>query len=228
MITSEKVGVVIVAAGAGRRMSGLDKIMAPLVDRPVLARVLDTFQSCTMVDRIVVVMNEHNIENGRRLVEEIGWSKVSQICLGGELRQDSVRNGLEKLNDCRWVIIHDGARPLVTHKLIEDGLEAARETGAAVVALPVTDTIKTAGENLIVTGTPPRRDLWAVQTPQVFRYDIISKAYQGVAGEVTDDAMLVEKAGYKIKLYPGTTFNIKITTADDLDIAGLLWRKYGR
>ena len=110
--------------------------------------------------------------------------------------------------------------------LIEGGLEAATETGAAVAAVPVPDTIKVAGDDLLVPGTPPRRNLWAVQTPQVFRFNIITKAYQQAKGEVTDDATLVEQLGYRVKLYMGSYDNIKVTTPDDLALAKVLWQKH--
>lgn len=132
--------------------------------------------------------------------------------------------GLEVLGKCDWVVIHDGARPLVSTDLIERGLEAARETGAAVAAVPVTDTIKVAGEDRIVQYTPSRESLWAVQTPQVFRFDIITKAYKKVTGDVTDDASLVEKAGHQVKLYQGSYENVKITTSDDLALVKVLWQ----
>ncbi|MBI2329211.1 MAG: 2-C-methyl-D-erythritol 4-phosphate cytidylyltransferase, partial [Chloroflexi bacterium] len=147
------------------------------------------------------------------------------VCPGGERRQDSVAAGLSRLSNCHWVVIHDGARPLVTIDLIERGLAAASETGAAVAAVPVTDTIKVAGDDLIVQGTPPRRNLWAVQTPQVFRFDMIAEAYRQAKDEVTDDARLVEQLGYKVRLYMGSYGNIKVTTADDLAIARVLWEK---
>jgi len=111
--------------------------------------------------------------------------------------------------------------------LINRGLEAARETGAAVAAVPVTDTIKVAGDDRIVRQTPPRRNLWAVQTPQVFSLGIITEAYRQAKGEATDDASLVEQSGYKVKLYMGSYTNIKITTPDDLALAEILWQKQG-
>ena len=132
--------------------------------------------------------------------------------------------GLEALGKCDWVVIHDGARPLVTTDLIDRGLEAARETGAAVAAVPVTDTIKVAGADRIVQYTPSRDSLWAVQTPQVFRYKIITEAYKQLTGDVTDDASLVEKAGYEVKLYQGSYYNIKVTTPDDLALIKVLWQ----
>ena len=224
----DKVGAIIVAAGRGERMGGVDKMFALLGGKPLLARVVDTFQRCQSVDQIVVVVSKDNLEKCRQLVTEYGWSKVAEVCPGGERRQDSVAAGLKQLNQCHWVVIHDGARPLVTVDLIGRGLEAARETGAAVAAVPVTDTIKVAGDDLIVRETPPRGNLWAVQTPQVFRFDIIAKAYQQVKGEVTDDATLVERLGYKVKLYMGAYDNIKVTTPDDLVLAEALWQKYGK
>ncbi|MBM2825930.1 MAG: 2-C-methyl-D-erythritol 4-phosphate cytidylyltransferase [Dehalococcoidales bacterium] len=126
------------------------------------------------------------------------------------------------------MVIHDGARPLVTVALIERGLEAARETGAAIAAVPVTDTIKLAGDDQMVQGTPPRHNLWAVQTPQVFRFDIINEAYRQAKYEVTDDATLVERLGKKVKLYMGSYDNIKITNPADLIISEVLWQKYAR
>ena len=226
MDNQPKVGAVIVAAGKSQRMGGVDKMLALLGDKPVLARVIDVFQGCASIDQIVVVLSQENLEPGQQLVAKGEWSKVSDVCPGGERRQDSVVAGLNRLSQCDRVVIHDGARPLVTVDLIEQGLEAAQETGAAVAAVPVTDTIKLAGDDLIVQGTPPRGNLWAVQTPQVFRFDIIAEAYRQVKSEVTDDATLVEQLGYRVKLYMSSYDNIKVTTPDDLALAGVLWRKY--
>ena len=183
----QKVGAIIVAAGSSERMCGVDKMFALLGGKPVIARVIDTFEKCKSIDQMVVVINRENLEKCQRLVAEQGWSKVTEVCPGGERRQDSVAAGL-KLLKCQWIVIHDGARPLVTADLIDHGLTEASETGAAVAAVPVIDTIKVAGDDRIARETPPRGNLWAVQTPQVFRFDIIAKAYQQVKGEVTDDA----------------------------------------
>jgi len=228
MINEETVGAIIAAAGRGERMGGVDKMFTPLSGKPVIAMVIDTFEKCNSVDQIVVVINRENLEKCQRLVAEQGWSKVTGVCPGGERRQDSVAAGLKQLNQCEWVVIHDGARPLVTVDLIERGVKAARETGAAIAGVPVTDTIKLAGDNMMVMGTPPRHNLWAVQTPQMFRFDIIVKAYQQIQEEVTDDATLVERLGYKVKLYMGAYDNIKVTTPDDLVLAEVLWQKRGK
>jgi 2-C-methyl-D-erythritol 4-phosphate cytidylyltransferase len=219
---STKVSAIIAAAGESRRMNGIDKVLAPLAGRPVISYVLAAFDKCQSVDQIVLVVNEKSLKACQKLIAKEELSKPIEVCVGGKRRQDSVAAGLKKLKDCDWVIIHDGARPLVTKDLIERGLEAARETGAAVAAVPVTDTIKLAGDDRIVLETPVRQNLWAVQTPQVFRFDIITKAYRQAEGEATDDASLVEQAGYKVKLYMGSYDNIKITNNNDLLIAEVL------
>jgi 2-C-methyl-D-erythritol 4-phosphate cytidylyltransferase len=224
----EKTAAIIAAGGDSQRMGGVDKMFAPIAGRSVLARVIDTFQACKRIDQIIIVMGSKNIEECRRLAALEGWPKVKDICLGGKQRQDSVAEGLKRLKYGEWVVIHDGARPLVTIDLIEKGLEAARETGAAVAAVPVTDTIKVAGAGDIVRQTLPRQNLRVVQTPQVFRIDVIQNTYRHVFGDVTDDASLVEKAGYKVKLYPGSYDNIKITTPGDLAMAEALLKEYER
>jgi len=203
-------------------MNGIDKVFAPLGGKPVLSRVLAAFEQCELINQIVVVVSENNVKKCRKLIGGEERSKPIEVCAGGKRRQDSVAAGLARLDECDWVVIHDGARPLVTKELIERGLEAVKETGAAAAAVPATDTIKVAGDDMIVRQTPPRQNLWAVQTPQVFRVGLISKACQKAAGEVTDDASLVEKLGNKVKLYMGSYDNIKITTSDDLLIAEAL------
>jgi len=208
-------------------MDGIDKVFAPLGGKPVIFYVLDAFEECESISQIVVVVSKDNVAKCRELIAEKKYSKPIEVCAGGKRRQDSVAAGLAELDKCDWVVIHDGARPLVTRELIERGLEAARETGAAVAAVPVTDTVKIADDDQIVLETPPRQNLWAVQTPQVFRVDIISKAYREAAGDVTDDASLVERLGHKVKLYMGSYDNIKITNPDDLILAGVLLKKNG-
>lgn len=228
MDRNTKVGAIIAAAGESRRMGGVDKVFARLGGKTILALVVETFQKCNSVDQIILVVNQQNVDKVRQLVAENRWDKITEVCVGGKRRQDSVAAGLAKLDSCQWVVIHDGARPLVTKDLIERGLEAARETGAAVAAIPVSDTIKIAGDDRIVLETPPRQNLWAVQTPQVFRYSIIAKAHRKANNnEVTDDASLVEQLGYKVKLYMGSYDNIKVTTKNDLLIAEAL-KKHGK
>jgi 2-C-methyl-D-erythritol 4-phosphate cytidylyltransferase len=222
MISQPKVGAIIAAAGESRRMNGIDKVFAPLGGRPALSYVLDVFEQCQSISQIVVVVSKKKVERCRQLIAENRYSKLFEVCAGGKRRQDSVMAGLKRLKNCDWVVIHDGARPLVTRELIEGGLEVAKDTGAAAAAVPVTDTIKVADDDRIVHQTPPRQNLWAVQTPQVFGYNLIFKAYQQSKGEVTDDSSLVEVLGNKVKLYMGSYDNIKITNSNDLVIAEAL------
>jgi 2-C-methyl-D-erythritol 4-phosphate cytidylyltransferase len=221
------VGAVIVAAGSGLRMGGGDKLFAPLCGELLLMRVLGIFESCEAINQIAVVVRKEKVTETQEMIADRGWSKVGEVCIGGARRQDSVRAGLERLKGCAWVVIHDGARPLVTGDLIERGLKAAADTGAAVAGVPVTDTIKVAGPDRFVRYTPARDSMWAVQTPQVFQYDILKKAYHKVKGEVTDDATVVEQLGHRVVLYRGSYDNIKITNPDDLILAEVLLRKRG-
>ena len=220
-----EVGAIIVAAGKSQRMSGTDKIFAPLAGQPVLLRVLQPFIDCQDIDRIVVVLNNRNYDEGKELIVEQNWEKEVAVCIGGRRRQDSVLAGLKLLRDCDYVVIQDGARPFVTIDLIERGIDAAMESGAAVTAVPAIDTIKIADKDMIVKQTLERDGLWLCQTPQVFLYDVLIKAYREATTEVTDDAQIVELAGGKVKLYPGSYDNIKITTPADLAIAEMLWQR---
>jgi 2-C-methyl-D-erythritol 4-phosphate cytidylyltransferase len=221
----EDIGAIIVAAGKSQRMSGTDKIFAPLAGQPVLLRVLQPFIDCQSVDRIVVVLNNRNYDEGKDLIVEQNWEKEVAVCIGGRRRQDSVLAGLKLLGDCDYVVIQDGARPFVTVDLIERGIDAAMENGAAVAAVPATDTIKIVDKEMIAKQTLERDGLWICQTPQVFLYDVLMKAYREAAAEVTDDAQIVELAGGKVKLYQGSYDNIKITTPSDLAIAEILWKR---
>jgi len=211
-----KVGAVIVAAGGSRRMGGVDKVFAEVAGRPLLSFVVDTFQNCAGIDEMVIVLARGNLERGRRLAKEQAWSKLVAVCSGGARRQDSVSKGLLRLVGCEWVVIHDGARPCISADLIERGLVAAQEDGAAIAGVPVTDTIKIVSRRGYVQETPKREFLWAIQTPQVFRFDLITKAYCQVSAEVTDDAMLLEQLGHKVEVYMGSYQNIKVTTPEDL------------
>ncbi len=217
-----KVGAVIVAAGKSQRMGGMDKLFTDIGGSPLLGRVIDCFQHCGAIDEIVVVLGKENLENGRKLANERGWSKVSQLCLGGARRQDSVREGLKRLTDCQWVAIHDGARPFIDVSLIEKGLEEAAKNGAAVAAVPVKDTIKAASADGFVLNTPQREGLWFAQTPQIFRFDLIKRAHDEITEDVSDDAMMVEKIGHKVKLFMGSYNNIKVTTPEDLALADII------
>jgi len=218
----ESVGAIIAAAGRGRRFGEGDKLFAPLAGRPLIAHTLMAFEVCRAVNRVVLVLAAESLERACRLVEAAGFDKVAVICPGGPRRQESVRLGLEALGPCRWVVVHDGARPLVTAALIEAGLAAAAETGAAIATLPLADTLKDVADDGLVRRTLDRRNLWTVQTPQVFDYELLREAHRLAQGDATDDAALVEALGRRVKVFPGSPRNLKVTTAADLALAQAL------
>ena len=223
------VGAIIVAAGASRRMAGVDKIFAPLSGRPVVAYSLEAIHDSPQVQSIVLVVAAHNLEKGRELVSDNGWHKVADVCLGGQRRQDSVRSGLDRLPDSDWVIVHDGARPFIDGDLIARGLSEATQTGSAVPGVPPRDTIKSADSELFVTETLSRDHLWAIQTPQVFRRRLLAEAHLRIADEATDDAAMVERTGEKVRIFVGYDHNIKLTTQEDLAAAeAILMTRLGR
>ena len=204
------------AAGQSQRMAGLDKIFANVMDSPLIAYAVDALESSLSVNAIVLVLPSDRVEAGWDLARQRGWRKLVSVCAGGERRQDSVRHGLEHLGPCDWVVIHDGARPCLEPDLVDRGLKAARETGAAVAALPMKDTIKVVSPAGVVESTPDRQTLWGVQTPQVFRYELLKAAHREWTETVTDDAAMVEALGHKVKVYMGSPINLKVTTPEDL------------
>jgi len=218
---------VIVAAGSSRRMGGRDKLWTALAGRITLARTIDAFAFSSLIAGIVLVLNSERLEDAQVLCEREGWHKIVGIVAGGTRRQDSVRAGLDYLAEhapeTRWVMIHDGARPLVTGAILEAGLLSAQEHQAAVAAVPVKDTIKQVQDSLI-QNTPDRSQLWAVQTPQVFAFPLIHQAHHHALAEheATDDAALLERLGHRVAIFPGSYTNLKITTQEDLLIAEAL------
>ena len=222
------VGAVIVAAGRSTRMGGVDKTFAPLLGVPLVAHTLDRFESSPQVDQVVLVLAEDSLDRGRQLVQERGYRKVVHVCAGGERRQDSVRNGLELLSPCDWVMVHDGARPCLDDGMLQRGLDAAAECGAAVAGVPVKDTIKLVSPDQMVQETSDRSNLWAAQTPQVFRYSLLLEAHRTGTRDVTDDAAMVEALGHSVKMFQGSYQNIKVTTAEDLVIAEVFLKAASR
>ena len=219
-----RVGAIVVAAGESRRMGDIDKIFLELGGEPLILRSLSVLQACHSVTDIVLVTSESRLSIARTLVACHGLTKVSSVCAGGKRRQDSVRKGLDALNDCEWVIVQDGARPFIQPHIVEFGLLEARRTGAAVAAVPVKDTIKTADAQGHVVATIPREGLWITQTPQVFRRELLQQAHAEVSDDVTDDAAIVERIGVKVKLFAGSYSNIKVTTPEDLPVAEAIFR----
>lgn len=218
-------GAIVVGAGRSERMHGVDKIFAELDGRPVLSYSLAAFSACRQVSVIVVVLNAGQVERGNRLVGERRWSKVCAVVPGGDRRQDSVLAGLQALPMTDYVVVHDAARPLVTTDLIQRGLDEAVKSGAAVAAVPVTDTIKRVGDDGTVQGTLARDHLWAAQTPQVANRQVLQTAYdyvQRLGVTVTDEAAMIELAGHPVTVFTGSHRNLKITTPVDLAIAAAL------
>ena len=215
-----RVGVVVVAAGSSTRMEGVDKTFAPLLGQPLIAHTLDRFEAFPPVAEIVLVLADHSVSAGRDLVRQRAYQKVSRVRAGGARRQDSVKAGLDVLQPCDWVMVHDGARPAPDTALLQRGLEAvaASADGAAIAGVPVKDTIKQVSPDGLITGTPPRQTLWAAQTPQIFAYDLLCQAHAQFSGDATDDAMMVEALGRKVTMFLGSYENLKVTTPEDLAV----------
>lgn len=213
---------VIVAAGCAQRMEGVDKITALLGGEPVITRTIRAFQQCPAIQEIVVVTREELVKKVRAICEQMDFGKVKAVVPGGDSRTASVMRGLDQASpDIRLAAIHDGARPLVTPELVAKTVETAARTGAAAPAVPVKDTIKIASRG-VVQSTPDRKTLFAVQTPQVFDFDLLRGALQKVLdtdAAVTDDCSAVEALGMKVHLVPGSEENLKITTPMDLILA---------
>ena len=223
----ERSAAIIVAAGSSRRMEGRDKLWIPLAGRITLARTIDVFEASPIIKTIVLVVNTERITEAASLCQQEAWHKIASITAGGNRRQDSVRIGLDTLSSIApatdWVMIHDGARPLVTPEILEAGLKAVQEYRAVVAAVPVKDTIKQVQQGWIHS-TLDRSQLWAIQTPQVFSFPLIHHAHHSplAQNEVTDDAALLEQLGKPVAIFPGSYTNIKITTQEDLLIAETL------
>lgn len=220
----EKVAAIIVAGGSGKRMGmGIKKQFIELEGKSVLAHTVSAFNSCEIIDEIILVVGKEDKEKvSEEMLSKYGFEKVSQIVEGGAERQDSVYNGLMAVSEeMQYVMIHDGARPFINKEVIERALQVTKEKGATVVAVPVKDTIKVVSEKFEVEATPNRSTLWSVQTPQSFEKQLLIDA-NAFAKEkclqVTDDSMLVEAYGHNVYVVEGDYNNIKITTPEDLII----------
>ena len=211
---------VIVAAGNATRMGGTDKIMAELDGVPVICRTLEAFENAVQVDEIIVVTRMELLEQVSALAT--AFSKVRMVVPGGDDRMQSVMNGLREASDkTRLVAVHDGARPLVTDKIIANTIAKAAKFGAAAPAMPVKDTIKVSTRGA-VDATPDRKTLFAVQTPQVFDYALLCGALESAKQKklaITDDCSAVEAMGMPVQLTDGSEENLKITTPIDLAFA---------
>lgn len=214
-------GVVIVAAGKGLRMGTAEsKQYLILGDKPIVSHTLQLFERIPEVDHIVLVVGKDDIARCEAYIEQQGIRKVRAVIAGGAERQQSVRAGLELLaEETEWVLVHDGVRPFVTVEQALACWHAAVEHDAAVLAVPVKDTIKIVNDQGQIQSTPDRRSLWAIQTPQAFRLSVLKEAHERAAADHflgTDDAMLVERIGKSVQVVEGDYYNIKITTPEDL------------
>lgn len=215
--------VIILAGGKGKRMgSTVSKQFIEIKDKPILYYTLKKFIDNKNIDQVVLVLPKDEIEYCKKEVLEKYSLKVDKIVEGGTERQDSVYNALKSIDDTDIVLIHDGARPIISNNIIDEGIKYARIYGAAAPGVMPKDTIKVKNEENFSINTPDRSTLVAIQTPQVFKYENILKCHEKVKENgdiVTDDTMVAEKYGYKVYLYDGEYTNIKITTPDDIILA---------
>lgn len=224
----EKICAIVLAGGQGKRMnSSIPKQYMEIDGYPVLYYSLKELEQ-SEVEEIILVVGRGEIEYVQKnIVEKYAFQKIMKIVSGGKERYESVYHGLQEIEDDGYVLIHDGARPLLSQDIIKKGIEEVKQCGACVIGMPVKDTIKIVDEKQYVKDTPNRRYLWLVQTPQIFKIKDIKKAYEKMwkigDDEVTDDAMVMEKYGcLNVKLVEGAYQNIKVTTPEDILIASLL------
>ncbi len=210
---------ILVGAGSGERMGFKEKAFLSINGIPTLIRSVLPFVKSRFVDRIIIVVKENKIGLAKSIIKKYKLGKIQKIIKGGTERQDSVYNALKTIKEANYILVHDIARPLVTTQLINSCIKCAIKYGAAIPAIQVRDTIKIGSG--FVQKTLDRKSLWAVQTPQVFKYGILKRAYKKAGQDKfygTDDASLVERLGQKIKIVPGDPKNIKVTLLSDLVI----------
>jgi len=226
------VTAVVLAAGEGRRIGGeIPKIFLPIAGRPLVLRTLDRMFAAHSVENVVLVIAANEIERCQSMLRADAAlrDRPWQLQAGGVIRQQSAQRGLEKLgSDSDIVIIHDGARPFVSAGLIERCVEVAADKGAVVVGLPARDTIKVVTQGQRIQSTPDRSSLWEIQTPQVFRRELIVAAHERAEKDgvqVTDDATVVERIGTPVYVIDGERTNFKITVREDVWLAETLIRE---
>lgn len=217
---------VILGAGSGTRMkSEKNKMLLDICGKTVIERSVETFLNLSDVDEIIVTVREQDVDEFSKLLTD---ERISFV-IGGSTRQQSVKNAIETIDDAELVIIHDGARPLVHEEDIDSTIKAAYEFGSAALAVPVKDTVKVVDKNGFVISTPDRSTLFAVQTPQIFKFDLYKSALEKATAdgrEFTDDCQLLEYVEQKVKMVVGSYENIKITTPEDIAVAeGILSKR---
>lgn len=225
-MSSTKTTAIILAAGQGKRMnSNVPKQYLILEEKPILYYTILQFEMSDAIDEIVLVVGQDETDYCKKnIIEEYNFSKVVKIVQGGKERYHSVYNALNMINDSNYVLIHDGARPFVNQRMIQNIVESVKENKACIIGVPVKDTIKIVDKEGFVGTTPARETMWSIQTPQAFDYKLIKQAYDKIMPQkdisVTDDAMVLELTmKYPIKIVEGDYKNIKITTPEDIEIA---------
>jgi 2-C-methyl-D-erythritol 4-phosphate cytidylyltransferase len=219
---------IILAAGKGKRLNAaVPKPLVRIGNKPAIIHSLETLNKHPGIDEIIVVLNSDNQGEIIKVIKSCSFKKIEAFVLGGIRRQDSVYNGLKAINKkSGWVLIHDSGRPFIDSKYITKVISAAKKSGAALLAVKPKATVKFSRKGNIVTETLNRDKLWEAQTPQVFQKNLLLEAYKKHSkSNVTDDASLVEKLGKRVKLVEGDYDNIKITTAEDLLLAGLIIKR---
>jgi 2-C-methyl-D-erythritol 4-phosphate cytidylyltransferase len=216
------VWAIIVAAGTSQRM-GFDKLLSLIAGKPVIAHSIERFEQCDSIDEVMLVVRADRRAEFQKVVDAFEFTKVNRLVDGGSERHLSVWNGISELPAaCQIVAVHDAARPLVSSELISRSVLLARDCGAVSLAAPIVETIKRADLEQSVTGSVDRSGLWAMQTPQVFRFDWLLEAYKRIVDSgrsVTDEVSALQEAGYPVRLLQNTDWNIKITFPRDLDLA---------
>ncbi len=227
-----KVTVLIPAAGSGRRMGGeIEKQFLILGGKPIVVHTIQRFQDSDLIDKIYLIVPENRVEYCKEeIVIKYGLSRVTEIVAGGKERQDSVYNGLKRVNaDTDLIMIHDSVRPFFPDRIIRESIEAAQRYGSVVVAVPEKDTIKEISDDMIVLKTIARERLWRIQTPQTFCREVIISAFkkaieEGYCG--TDESSLVERAGLQIRVIIGSYLNIKITDPEDILLGEMIMKRF--
>lgn len=227
-MSSVEAVAILVAAGSGQRMGGVEKAFTHALGRPLITYSLWALEETAEVQAVVLVLPSGAIETGQQLVKQLGLTKVVAVCPGGSTRRDSVYAGLQAAPDSVWTVVHDGARPCVTPDLFIKGLEAARAAGTAVAAIPLQDTMKEVGPGGVVLSTPERSRHYIAQTPQVFPTASLIEAHDRAPYDLLlDDASLFEAMGWPVHVYPGDTANLKVTTPSDIVLAEAILRSRG-
>ncbi|MCX7845778.1 MAG: 2-C-methyl-D-erythritol 4-phosphate cytidylyltransferase [Dictyoglomaceae bacterium] len=218
---------IILAAGKGKRFGKDNKLLQDLMGKPVIYYSIYILEKVSEIDNIVIVSDREKKDLLEELIKEWRFKKVKDIIEGGKERQDSVYNALKFFSFYNYVLIHDGARPFITEKLVKKIIQEGIEKKAVISGIPVKDTIKLIS-SMKVEKTLPREKLWQIQTPQFFEYSLILKAHEKAREDNfygTDDGVLVERLNYPVYIIEGEPWNIKITTKEDLDLAQWLMEK---